>query len=193
MEVKNGYYISHPGDTVYGKFKIRIDFKGELHFTRLQNKAYFIDSYNNTKVFKPEDLLSYTFEHEGEFLKFVSIYFYKKRKLFLKVENEDGYLNLYSHYRDVVESYTDYGNLNYYLLSYPNICKEDYHIIIKPDGKKIKVGVMYMSKKLSIFLAEYPELAYKIRNKTYDFEDVDRIVWRYNIWYKKEYSGNAIL
>ena len=185
-EVKDGYYIKHSGDTVYGRLKIRVDFKGDIHFTRLQSKLYFLDSLDNLHIFKPDELHSYSFENDGENFKFVSIYFYKKRKLFLQAINEDGYLKLYTHYRDVIDSRTDYGNLSYYLLSYPKICKKDYFIITKPDGEFLKVGTMYISKKMSLFLADYHELAYRIRKNIYGFGDIERIIWSYNIWSKKK-------
>lgn len=180
--VKPGYFISHDGDTTFGSFKLRIDFQDDIFMAKLQHRAYFIDESGKEFIFKPNEILSYSYKDEKEIIKFTSIKYYSNSWLFLETKNETGFLKLYLHYTEVLDSRTDYGNLSFFLLSYPNSSEEDFYCLIEPDGSMVQVSKLTMKRKLGSYFADYPELVTKIELDLYSFSDMYWIVNDYNRW-----------
>lgn len=193
MLVKPGYYISHDGDTTFGSFKIRIDFQDGIFLAKLQQRAYFTNQSGEEFTFKPNDILSYAFKEDKEEIKFTSVKYYSNSWLFLREMNEKGYLKLFLHYGEVVDSRTDYGNLAFFLLSYPNSSEEDFYCLMKPDGSILHVSKLTMKRKLRNYFADYHELVMKIELDLYIFSDMYWIVYDYNRWKRVKktisYSG----
>lgn len=182
--IRDGYYINHDLDTVFGSFKLRLDFQDDLFLVRLQQKAYFLDKAGELTIFKPSEILSYAFQYEKEVIKFTSVKYYSKSHLFLKEINEKGCLKLYVHYTEVIDSRTDYGNLSFFLLSYPNSSEEDFYCIEKPDGSLLHVSKLTMKRRLRTFFADYPKLAMKVELGLYNFSDMFWIIYDYNRWWE---------
>ena len=113
---KEGYYVTMQDDTIHGIIKVRIDYLEELYYFRIQYGAFFEDSLGNLTALKPDDVKSFSFYHMYHYVKFVSLEYDMNYRIFLHAINEEGAVKLYVHYRNVVDTRTDYGSLAYYLL-----------------------------------------------------------------------------
>lgn len=183
---KEGYYITMDGDTVSGMLKIRIDYLGEPYFARIQYGIFFEDSINGLISLRPDSVRRFSFFHEYEWHNFVSIEYYRGFRLFLKLLIEGDGVCLYAHFRQVVDTRTDFGNLAYYLLEYPSSSERDAFFLVKASGENLKYNKYSGKKNISHFFADYPALNRKIKRGLYRYTAVYKMVREYNVWYGEE-------
>ncbi|MCD4696868.1 MAG: hypothetical protein K8S16_11580 [Bacteroidales bacterium] len=189
LEEKEGYFITNEGDTVFGTIKIRFDYKDDIYFARVQYGIFHQDSTGALNLLRPNDIKEFGFHHGYQDHKFVSVEYFKNYYMFLHVINDEGAVKLYVHYKDMFDSRTDYGNLSYFLLSYPTTSEKDYFYMVKPDSSTIKYSKYSGRKRLAEFFSDYPELQSKIERGLYKYTAVYRMVREYNKWYKKNPMG----
>jgi hypothetical protein len=180
---KEGYYITMDGDTVTGILKVRIDYLGEPYFARIQYGVFFEDSINGLVSLRPDSIQRFSFFHQYEWHNFVSQEYYKGFRLFLKVLIEGDGVCLYSHFRQVVDTRTDFGNLAYYLLEYPSSSERDAFFLVKVSGETLKYNKYSGKKNISLFFADCPLLHRKIQRGLYGYTAVYKMVREYNVWY----------
>jgi len=189
---KNGFYVTMQDDTVYGKLKVRIDYLDELFYARIQYRAFFEDSLGNLITLKPDEIKCFSFFHKYEHLKFVSQEFYNGYRLFLHAINEEGAVKLYVHYKNVVDTRTNYGNLAFYLLELPASSERDYFFLTKQDSTTLKYSKYSGKKHIAKFFKDYPVLYSKIERGLYGYTAVYKMVREYNLWYKSRKSVSSI-
>lgn len=182
---KDGYYVTMQGDTVYGKIKVRIDYLEELFFARIQYGAFYEDSLGNLIRLKPEEISSFSFHHKYEQVTFVSHEYYNNYRLFLHALNQEGAVKLYAHYKNVVDTRTDYGSLATYLLEFPSSSERDQFLLTKDDGSAVKYSKYSGKKSIAQFFSDYPELHQKIQRGLYGYTSVYRMVREYNNWFRE--------
>ena len=189
LEAKDGYYVTMENDTVWGKIKIRIDFNGEPYFFRIQYGAFYEDSTGNLTLLEPEHVRCFVFFHKIEYIKFVSLEYYNNYRMFLRAVNESGYVKLYLHYKNVVDTRTDYHSLAMYLLEYPASSEEDFFFLVKPDGTTVKYGKYSGRRNISRFFADCPRLHEKIERGLYGYTAIYMMVREYNQCMAKSGGG----
>lgn len=184
LEAMDGYYVTMEDDTIYGKIKVRIDYLEELFYARIQYIAYYEDSLGNLTQLIPEEIKLFQFFHKYQYVKFVSHTYYNNFKLFLHSINDEGAVKLYVHYRNVVDTRTDYGTLAFYLLDLPASSERDAFFMVKQDGTSIKYNKYSGRKNIAMFFSDYPELNSKIERGLYGYTAVYKMVREYNRWYR---------
>jgi len=185
---KEGYYVTMENDTLYGTIKIRTDFNDDPYFFMIQYGAFYEDSLDNSFILNPDEVKCFVFFHEIEYIKFVSVEYYPNYRLFLRAVSEEGFVNLYVHYKNVVDTRTDFKSLSFYLLEYPASSEEDFFFLLKPDGEAVKYGKYSGRKNIARFFSDYPELHAKIERGLYGYTAIYRMVREYNQW-KAEKGG----
>ncbi len=187
---KEGYYVTMQDDTVFGKIKIRIDYLEEPYYFRIQYGAFYEDSLGTILPLKPEEIKFFAFFHGYAYVKFVSVEYYNNYRLFLHAINEEGAVKLYVHYKNVVDTRTDYGSLAYYLLEFPASSEQDYFYLIKPDGTSVKYSKYSGKKNIARFFSDYSLLHSKIQRGLYGYTAVYKMVREYNRWYASKDPGS---
>jgi hypothetical protein len=182
LAAKEGYYVTMDNDTVRGTIKIRVDFNDEPYFFRIQYGAFYEDSTGNVIQLDPDHVKCFVFFHKIEYIKFVSLEYYSNYRMFLRAINEQGHVKLYQHYKNVVDTRTDFHSLSMYLLEYPASSEEDFFFLTKPDGTSVKYGKYSGKKNISRFFADYPVLHKKIQRGLYGYTAVYMMVREYNRW-----------
>lgn len=180
---KDGYYVTMKGDTVYGTLKVRIDYLEELFYARIQYGAFYEDSLGNLVRLKPDEIRCFSFHHKYEQVTFVSQEFYNNYRMFLHALNEEGAVKLYAHYKNVIDTRTDFGSLAFYLLEYPASSERDQFFLTKADGSAVKYSKYSGKKNIAEFFSDYPELHRKIQRGLYGYTAVYRMVREYNKWH----------
>ncbi len=183
---KDGYYVTMEDDTIYGTIKVRIDYLDELYYARIQYGAYYEDSLGNVTRLLPEHVKRICFYHQYQFVNFVSLEFYKNHRLFLHSINEEGAVKLYVHYKDVIDTRTDYGTLAFYLITLPASSEKDFFYMLKEDGSSVKYSKYSGRKNISLFFDDYPDLHSKIQRGLYGYTAVYRMVREYNKWHREK-------
>lgn len=191
LAAKDGYYVPMDGDTVYGKIKVRIDYLEELFYARIQYGAFYEDSTGNLLRLKPEEVSCFSFYHKYQHVKFVSMEYFPNYRMFLHELNEEGAVKLYAHYKNIVDTRTDYGALAFYLLEFPASSERDLFFMVKNDGSTVKYGKYSGKKNIAVFFLDYPELHKKIQRGLYGYTSVYRMVREYNSWYREKNQGNT--
>ncbi|MCF8378369.1 MAG: hypothetical protein K9H49_02260 [Bacteroidales bacterium] len=185
-----GYIISNDGDTSEVLLKIRLDYQDDIYFARVQYGVFLMDSNSTLKLLKPGEIKEFGFHYLYKDHKFVSVEYFNNYFLFLYVIIDDGPLKLFAHYKDMFDSRTDYGNLSYFLLSFPASSQKDFFCFLKPDGSFIKYSKYSGKKRLADFFSDYPELQAKIKRGLYKYTAVYHMVREYNKWYTKNVGKN---
>jgi len=185
-----GYYITMDNDTVHGKIKVRIDYLDELFYVRIQYGAYYEDSLGLLTRLDPEEIKLFRFFHKYQYFTFSSQQYFNNYRLFLHEINNDGALKLFVHYRDVIDTRTNYGTLAFYLLDLPASSERDAFYILKPDGTSIKYNKYSGRKNIAEFFSDYPELQKKIERGLYGYTAVYKMVREYNSWYREKHAIN---
>lgn len=178
----DGYYITHDDDTIRGTIKVRIDYMDELYFERIQYGAFYEDSTGNQVYLKPDEIKSFSFHHGYQDFNFISIEYFPNYRIFLHAINEEGAIKLYVHYKNVVDTRTNFANLAFYLLQYPASSEVDMYYLVKEDGSFVKYGKYSGKKNISTFFSDYPALHSKISRGLYGYTSVYRMVREYNSW-----------
>lgn len=163
-----GYYVTNSNDTVYGYFE---------HGNQVgnQKKCYFYTNEmdkKHTKDFKPEDIKSYKVADKL----YRSINFsggLMNKPLRFNLVNKDGAITEYIFY-------SEDGNAK---------AEPVYHKPHDPENNKpqqIGYFAIPFAKKVSAYVADYPELAAKVsgKEKGYGMLNLLAIFDEYNAWYK---------
>jgi len=179
---KEGYYVTLGNDTIRGTIKIRVDFNDEPYFFRIQYGAFYEDTLGNLTALDPDHVQCFVFFHKIEYIKFVSLEYYPNYRMFLRALSEEGLVKLYQHYKNVVDTRTDFHSLSMYLLEYPASSEEDFFFLTKPDGTSVKYGKYSGKKNISRFFADYPQLHRKIQRGLYGYTATYMMVREYNQW-----------
>jgi hypothetical protein len=58
--------------------------------------------------------------------------------------------------------------------------------VIEKDGKVDKLNKKKFKELMPVYLSDYPELAEKVINKTFDYDDTEKIVKNYNDYFKQK-------
>jgi len=132
-------------------------------------------------VFKPDELKSFHIKDSLETYHFYSLELYSNNFTFVRLLS-DGYMRLYVHYAEVLSGGWDHINFTNNFLTYPKRSEEDYFIVKKPGEELVKVRQFSMVRKLSEYISENEDLAFRIKEKEYVFSDIYRIVREYNEW-----------
>lgn len=186
LAAKEGYYVTMDGDTLHGTIKIRVDFNDEPYFFRIQYGAFFEDSTGIVTPLDPDHVNCFVFFHKIEYIKFVSLEYYPNYRMFLRALSEEGHVKLYQHYKNVVDTRTDFHSLSMYLLEYPASSEEDFFFLTKPGGASVKYGKYSGKKNISRFFADCPQLHRKIQRGLYGYTATYMMVREYNQWRGRE-------
>ncbi|MCH8317566.1 MAG: hypothetical protein IIA88_03580, partial [Bacteroidetes bacterium] len=190
--------VTRSGDTLKGIIKIRDQIRN-------QNKIRFYDKYNNKTVYRPFELIGYSFEAEYTTLDTIERYNQRPKIRWNKVrylENyetknwpvnpifllrlENGYVKLYewflpqAHYR-VYDKKTGQS----YRIRYSSVLiqKGNENLIITDSwGRKFKKYKYNASE----YFSDYDALAAKILNSNDRVDYLETIVAEYNRWYKEK-------
>lgn len=179
------------GDTVYGIIKVRIDFMEELYYERIQYGAFYEDSLGSLFRLKPDEISCFSFFDKNAQVKFVSQEYYSNFRIFLHSIIEGEGVDLFAHYKNVVDTRTDFGSLAFYLLEYPASSERDNFFLVKKDGTSVKYGKYSGKKNIANFFSDYRALHTKIKRGLYGYTAVYKMVREYNLWYREEHSASS--
>ncbi|MCB2219328.1 MAG: hypothetical protein KQI35_02955 [Bacteroidetes bacterium] len=185
----DGYIITHQGDTIYGKIKIKVDKNEKLIPSKMQEKITFNNREGQRSVYEAGTIRSFYFFYDFETPTFVSVPFFKESNLFLKVIGEQGYLKLYQYYPIDEKGLSNAYELAEYVYGVFDFGERYFFYILKPDGDRLLMGKHTPKNKILEFFKEDTALAQKIDTREYGYADVYRMVREYNQW-KAEISGS---
>jgi hypothetical protein len=160
-EMREGYCVTTGSDTLNGKFLLPLDIDEKINLARLQWKIYFLTDNEDLTVFKPDELKSFHIKDSLETYHFYSLELYSNNFTFVRLLS-DGYMRLYVHYAEVLAGGWDHINFTNNFLTYPKRSEEDYFIVKKPGEELVKVRQFSMVRKLSEYISENEDLAFRI-------------------------------
>ncbi|MBW8048826.1 MAG: hypothetical protein FVQ77_00500 [Cytophagales bacterium] len=196
---RKGFVITRSGDTLKGIIKIGNEIINQM-------KVRFYDSLNNKRVYKPFELIGYSFEAEYTTLDTIERYNQRPKIRWKKVrylENyetknwpasatfllrlENGYVKFYEWYLPNDKPYIAYDKKTgqRYRSKYSaSLLQKGNENMINTDswGRKIKK----FNYNASEYFSDYEELSSRILNNAYKTWDIEIIVNEYNQWYKEK-------
>ena len=167
----NGFVVTNAGDTLKGVLEL---FDEVSSCKEVRFKERMVDL--NTTIFKPDDILAYQRKDE-KYVSYDDVYCLLRpcmnedyHKVFIKLIKED-VLKVYMYA-------ANHHTSHFYAVKYiPVVQKKGFEPIPYKTKKHIK-------KTVSAYFTDYPELAEKLRNYDYKYEDFDQVVEDYTNWSK---------
>lgn len=189
----NGYYITSNNETLRCEFLIPMKFwEGEPDFESMQWKVKYLDNLGKKVKLKPAfakgfgfslNGKDYTFHSYKNSINVVSSIFIDNTFIYLRLKS-DGYLKIYQYYQ--TQNSGGYYNAGTGMVSAGVSYTVERMCFKKGDGELTKIRKLFFKKDMSAYLADDVELATKITNKEYRFDDVERIVAEYNAFYAQQ-------
>lgn len=185
-KIVNGFYVTLNNDTINCSFKLPTDIWGDIQYHIIQSKVKCIDKNGEKIKFNPLQIKGFQFKYASEIHRYVSLnndlmivnnIFDNNERVFLRIRKE-GRLKMYEYHIKVRSG----GSFNGYTGTFTPGYSFDVERFCFQKGNEplVRIKGINFAKKMSEYLADYPELSEKVRNKVLRKEDVNEIVDLYN-------------